>query len=186
MVKYLSKNKYSRPCRKLNCVRGVVMHWTGSPNMDENQVRRYFEEDCPKVEHYASAHYIIGQTGKVLNIIPTDEMSYHCGSSIKDPESGEIYTDKAREMFGNFASFPNTLSPNQCTIGIEMCPIDKEGHFSNETLDAAEKVVKELLVKFGLDMDDITTHHEVVGWKDCPKIWTDYPELFEIFKERFI
>ena len=35
-----------------------------------------------------------------------------------------------------------------------MCPIDKEGHFSNETLDAAEKVVRGLLVKFGLDMEE--------------------------------
>ena len=64
-----------------------------------------------------------------------------------------------------------------------MCPLDKEGHFSAETYNSAIELCKDLIEKFNLTVQDITTHHAIVGWKDCPKLWTDKPELFEKFKQ---
>jgi N-acetylmuramoyl-L-alanine amidase len=35
----------------------------------------------------------------------------------------------------------------------------------------------------GLAIDDIGTHNLVVGWKDCPRLWTRRPEQFDAFKQ---
>jgi N-acetylmuramoyl-L-alanine amidase len=33
-----------------------------------------------------------------------------------------------------------------------------------------------------LKIDDVGTHHLVVGWKDCPRLWTHDPAKFDEFK----
>jgi N-acetylmuramoyl-L-alanine amidase len=63
-----------------------------------------------------------------------------------------------------------------------MCVIDNNGDFTAETLDAARELVVKLLKENRLTVGDVGTHHLVVGWKDCPRLWTKRPELFEEFK----
>lgn len=184
--KLLSVNEYSRPGTTLKVVLGIVLHWTASPKQTALAVWHFFEKDCRLMKHYSSAHYIIDQDGTVYSIIPLNERSIHAGSSQLDPVSGEIYTNKARYLFGQFASNPMTLSPNQCTIGIEMCPIDAKGTFSEATLEAASELVQDLMKKYTLSKERIVTHHDVVGWKDCPKLWTDHPEKFKEFLDTLV
>jgi N-acetylmuramoyl-L-alanine amidase len=85
---------------------------------------------------------------------------------------------------GNYADRPNVNSPNNCTIGIELCTLDSIGNFLPETLTAAAELVAKLLRDNKLGIDDAATHHMVVGWKDCPRLWTNNPAKFEAFKER--
>jgi N-acetylmuramoyl-L-alanine amidase len=96
--------------------------------------------------------------------------------------SGKIYTDWARAKFGAYASMPDVNSPNNCTIGIELCVLNNSGNFTSETLAAATELVSKLLKQNRLSVEDVGTHNMVVGWKDCPKLWTRYPEKFEEFK----
>jgi N-acetylmuramoyl-L-alanine amidase len=143
----------------------------------------FFERDCPIKKHYSSAHYVIEIDGTIYHAVPDKEVAYHCGSSQHDPASGRIYTDWARAKLGRFAENPNINSPNNCTIGIELCVIDADGNFSPETVAAAVELVAKLLKDKGLAIDSIGTHHLVAGWKDCPLLWTRHPERFDAFRQ---
>ena len=110
-------------------------------------------------------------------------MAYHCGSSQKDPESNKYYTDYARKKFKHYAENWQTNSLNYCTIGIELCPTDYEGHFTNATIQSAITLCTQLCKRFNLKAEDITTHHAIVGWKDCPRLWVKQPALLGEFRE---
>lgn len=179
---FLTINKYSRAGTPLRIVKAVVMHWTGNPAVDAVANRNFFEYRKNGENGYGSAHYIIGLKGDVIRCIPESEVAYHCGSSQKDPKSGKIYTDLARKHFGEYAANPN-LSPNLCTIGIEMCPLTDKGDFSTLTLESAAELTVDILFRHTLTADDILTHNEVVGWKDCPRLWVKRPMCFTIFKD---
>lgn len=178
---FLTINKYSRPARKLRRVLAVVIHWTANPSATAKENRDYFEAKKTGMGGYASAHYIIDQNGIIVAAVPEDEIAYHCGTDEKDPASGKVYTDEARSRFGEYAS--RKSSPNNCTLSIELCPLDNEGHFSAATVYAAEELCADICRRYELTADAITTHHNIVGWKDCPRLWTAKPELLEQFKK---
>lgn len=178
---FLSPNEFTRPQRLLKNVSGIILHWTGPNEHNARQVRNYFENDCTKLKKYSSAHYVVDFTGEVLQLIPTNEMAYHCGSSKLDPISKKIYTDWAREKFKEYANSKN-LSPNQVTIGIEMCASNEMGDFNNQVIESTIELTYELCKEFSLTINEIGTHNLVVGWKDCPRLWTNKPFLFEAFK----
>ena len=179
---FITPNEYSRPQKPIRELLGIVIHWTANPNANAEQNRVYFEAKKTGMGGYGSAHFIIGQDGTILQIIPTREIAYHCGSSQKDPASGQIYTDYARKKFKHYAVHWQTTSPNYCTIGIELCPTDYDGNFTQKTIESAIDLCVYLCKKHGLTADDITTHHDIVGWKDCPRLWTNKPELLNAFK----
>jgi N-acetylmuramoyl-L-alanine amidase len=180
--KPLTINQYSHPGRLLGTVKGIILHWVGVGGQRAVSTWNFFEFACPKDKHYSSAHYIVDLNGDIYHAIPDKEVAYHCGSSREDPASGRIYTDWAREKFGPYAERPDINSPNNCTIGIEMCVIDSNGNFTAETLDAARELVAKLLKENRLTTRELGTHYKVVGWKDCPRLWYNRPDRFEEFK----
>jgi N-acetylmuramoyl-L-alanine amidase len=181
--KLLTINPFSRSGRRLDCCKAVIMHYVGVPGQRAATVWNYFEKIIPQDKHYSSAHYIIDLNGDIYHAVPDNEVAYHCGSSEVDPASGRIYTDWARMKFGYYASDPVKVSPNFCSIGIEMC-IDGNGNFKPETINAAVELVAKLIQENNLNTDDIGTHKQVVGWKDCPLPWAKSTEVFEEFKDR--
>jgi len=181
--KLLSINPYSRPGKRLAECRAVILHYVGVPAYRASTVWNYFEKDCPRDKRHASCHYIIDLNGEIIRAVPDNEAAYHCGSSSVDPASGKIYTDWARRKFGHYVSDPTKNSPNNCTVGIELC-IDKNGNFTAETLNAAVALTAKLISENKLSADDIGHHKQVVGWKNCPLPWVKEPELFEEFKNK--
>ena len=177
---FLTINEYSRPGTTLKEVLGVVLHWTANPSANAKENRDFFENRKTGMGGYGSAHYIIDQDGTIIAAVPEIEVAYHCGSNKRDPASGKFYTDEARRRFGNYASENN--SPNNCTIGVELCPIDNAGNFTDATINSAIELCADILKRYNLPVTALTTHHDVVGWKDCPKLWTEKPALFEAFK----
>ena len=181
---YLTPNPYSRPGKKMHEVKGIVIHWTGVREQTAEAVRRFFEGRKAGSCGYGSAHYIIGwKKGEIVQCIPDEEIAYHVGSSQADPASGRIYTDEARERFGKYAESPESTNPNFCTIGIELCSADDEGNFTGAVIESAVALCAYLCRRHKLTAEDITTHHDVVGWKDCPRLWTAKPELLEAFRQ---
>ena len=176
---FLTINEYSRPGRKIKEVLGVVLHWTANPDANAQQNRDYFESLKTGAAGYASAHYIVDQNGLIVAAVPEYEIAYHTGSSRRDPASNKFYTDEVRQRFGHYASEVN--SPNNCTLGVELCPLDAAGNFSDATINSAAELCADILKRYGLGVEALTTHHNVVGWKDCPKLWTEKPQLFEAF-----
>jgi N-acetylmuramoyl-L-alanine amidase len=181
----LTLNPFSRPGKARSQVEALVMHWTGVPNQPAMVVRNFFENRKKGKDGYGSAHYIIDPSGIILRCIPEDEVAYHVGSEQADPTSGKIYTDWARDHFGVAFCDPKTIGPNICTIGVEMCPVDSSGNYADETLASAIELAADLCKRLALNpFQDITTHHAVVGWKDCPRLWTTYPALLGAFQAR--
>jgi len=186
----LTINPYSRSGKPITAVKAIVVHWTANPNVSAKNNKNYFESRKNGLLGYGAAQYIVGLQGEIIQCIPDTEMAFHCGSSQVDPASKVIYTDLARKKFGKYANLERftdstqvLLSPNQVTIGIEICPIDADGNFSKVTLDSVIELTASLLKKFSLTVDDILTHNQIVGWKNCPKLFVDHPEKFEEFKQ---
>ena len=177
-------NEWSRPAFKIKGIKAIVMHWVGGPGQTAQSVYNYFN-DAVNHQRYGSAHYAIGVKGDVLQCIPDDEVAYHVGhANQKDPASGQFYTDKARELFGIAGCNPKTRGPNDWCLGIELChPEMREGAFSADTIQAAIKLAADLCAQYKLDpQKHILRHHDVVGWKDCPRYWVKYSAFFDAFK----
>ena len=178
----LTVNQYSRPGRNLSGVRALVIHWTAAPNQRAHSVRSYYEQRALGKDGFGSAHYAIDINGDVVRMIPEAEIAYHCGSTSKDPASGKIYTDLARQKFGKFATDWANLSPNLVTLGVEHCVVDSAGLMTAQTIQASIELSADICRRYSLNpLTDLVLHKEVVGWKDChryfvnnPGAWADY------------
>jgi N-acetylmuramoyl-L-alanine amidase len=167
----LTVNPFSRPGKKLAGVKAIVIHWVANAGSTAIQNRDYFESlkrqslnDASA--RFASAHFIVGISGEVVQCVPCEEMAYHVGA--------KTYTPEALGRLGHY--------PNNCTIGIELCHPKADVKFSAETLQAAQELCAPLCVQFGLDPAiDIWTHCGVTK-KVCPKWFVDHPEEFHTFK----
>jgi N-acetylmuramoyl-L-alanine amidase len=159
----------------------IVLHWPGMAGQGARAVRDYWAS--PANSSGASAHCAIDQDGTIVQAIPWYERAYHVGSAQIDPVSMRIYTDFARELFGDFATQPKMTSPNHCTIGIEMCHVDEAGTYTPETVAAAVELCSYLCGQYHLDpATRIIRHVDVVGWKRCPAWYIDHPEDLDAFR----
>ena len=127
----LTKRKYSRPGILRRETDGIVMHYTASPGATAKNIRDYFE----RTKRYASAHYIVGIQGEILQVIPEDEKAYHCGAW--------IYKPGITDHLGP--------DPNMRTIGVEMCHRHHSGQFEKLTIYYARLLVGYLCDKYDLN-----------------------------------
>ena len=169
----LTKTIFSRPGMRLESVKGIVTHWVANSGTSTMANRNYFENlskqsSSDAAARYASAHFIIGIAGDIVQCIPASEMAYHVGA--------KKYTPQAITAFGHI--------PNSRTIGIELCHPDASGKFTDATLESARELCETLCVVFKLvPLDCIWTHHQITG-KDCPKWFVNNPDDFFEFKSR--
>jgi N-acetylmuramoyl-L-alanine amidase len=71
---------------------------------------------------------------------------------------------------------------NNCTVGIELCHPGADGHFTSDTLSAAEELYTLLFTQFSIDpLRDIWTHYAITG-KNCPRWFIEHLGDFEEFK----
>jgi N-acetylmuramoyl-L-alanine amidase len=169
----LTVNPFSRPGKKLSGMKAIVIHWVANAGSTAKQNRNYFESlknqsQSDASARYASAHFIVGILGEIVQCIPSEEMAYHVGA--------KSYTPAALGDLGHY--------PNNCTVGIELCHPLSDGCFTGDTLTAARELCALLCVQFGIinpDLD-IWTHHGITG-KYCPKWFVDHPEEFKEFKQ---
>jgi len=164
--KLLTKNAWSRPGRKVHKIRAIVLHWTAGPKDTPEGVYSWFEQRKKGKTGFGSAHFCVGMDGETMQFLPQDEMAYHVGS--------KTYTEEGLAL---------SRYPNDCTLGIEMCPINIEGEFTDSTWNATVELTAALLKEYGLTTDNITTHQKIVGWKDCPRWFVRFPKELDRFKE---
>lgn len=133
---FLTISEYSRPGDPLGEVKNIFVHYTANPNTSAAQNRSYFEnlKDMHDVPG-ASAHFIIGIEGEILQIVPLDEMAYAV---------------KGR---------------NEDSISIECCYKAENGQFTQETYDSLISLLAWLTDTYGLDEEDILRHYDCGGKK---------------------
>lgn len=166
----LTPNKWSRPQIGIKPVRGIIVHYVENPGTSAMFNRNYFEARKKGKTGFGSAHFIVDLNGIVILAVPPNEVAYHCG---EDKARGYLYTALARDRFG--------VWPNACTLGVELCHTDREGRFTEETLDAASNLVACLCEQHDLNPHyDVFRHFDITG-KPCPLWWVNHGERFTMF-----
>ncbi len=164
---YLTINEYSRPGKKLNKVKGIVVHWVANARTSANGNRNFFENRKDGKTGYGSAHFIIDLNGSVMLVVPEDELAYHVGA--------KRYKTEAVKKLSDY--------PNDCTLGIECTHLTDSGKMSNKTDKTLVELITNLMSKYSLDpQKDLYLHYDITG-KDCHKWFVDNPDQWEKLKK---
>lgn len=133
---FLTISEYSRPGDPLEEVKNIFVHYTANPNTSAAQNRSYFEnlKDNHDVRG-ASAHFIIGINGEILQIVPLDEIAYA------------------------------VQTRNGDSISIECCFKNQNGQFTQDTYDSLIALLAWLVSTYRLEPDDILRHYDCGGKK---------------------
>jgi len=132
-VDFLPPNPYSRPGEELPVVNAVFIHYTANPGTDAAQNRSYFANLAQTGETSASAHFVIGYEGEIVQCLPLEEIGY----AVK--------------------------KRNYDSVSIECCYLDDSGQFTQETYDSLLALVSWLLGKYELDTDAVKRHYDEGG-----------------------
>lgn len=152
-VDYIPTNEYSRPGTPLEEISGVVVHYVGNPGTTAAANRSFFANLALTHETYASAHFLVGLDGEILQCVPLTEIAY-CSNTAND-----------------------------YTVSIEVCHPDDTGKFDDATMESLEKLVAWLCETFDLDpAEDVIRHYDVTG-KICPKYYVENEDAWLAFKQ---
>ncbi len=132
-VELLSISPYNRPGLALNQVNGIVIHYTANPGASAIANRDYFEGLKDGSKTSASAHFIVGLDGEIVQCIPTSEMAY-----ASNDRNGD-------------------------TLAIECCHPDESGKFNRKTYKSLVNLTAWLCQKFNLSADNVIRHYDVTG-----------------------
>jgi hypothetical protein len=132
---FLTPNEYSRPGEALEEISSIFVHYTANPNTSAAQNRSYFEQLKDTHITSASAHFIIGYNGEIIQCIPLDEIAYA------------------------------VQSRNYDSVSIECCYKSADGSFTQETYDSLIDLLAWLTDVYHLSTDDILRHYDCGGKK---------------------
>lgn len=130
---FLTENDYSRPGIPLRDVNNIFVHYTANPGTSAKQNRDYFNNLGTTKERFASAHFIIGYEGEIIQCVPLDEIAYAV---------------KGR---------------NQDSISIECCHLTEDGAFTEETYQSLIRLLDWLVDVYDLEAEDILRHYDSNG-----------------------
>lgn len=132
---FLTLNECSRPGDALTQVNSIFVHYTANPGTSAAQNRSYFEQLKDTQETSASAHFIIGYEGEIIQCIPLDEIAYA------------------------------VQTRNEDSISIECCYLEEDGSFTQETYDSLINLLRWLIETYDLTENDILRHYDCGGKK---------------------
>ncbi len=132
---FLTVNEYSRPGEKLGKVKNIFVHYTANPGTSAAQNRSYFENLGITGETSASAHFVIGYEGEIIQCIPLEEIAYA------------------------------VVQRNYDSISIECCYLSEDGKFTDATYQSLLKLSAWLLKEYKLAPNDMRRHYDEGGKK---------------------
>ncbi len=159
-VDLLTVNEYSRPGEALPEVKNIFIHYTANAGTTAEQNKSYFQSLAETHERSASAHFIIGFDGVIVQCIPTAEIAY----AVKER--------------------------NYDSISIECCFLDESGKFTQETYDKLIELTAWLLHKFELEPEDVLRHYDEGGkicpkyYVEHEEAWQQFLRDLERYMER--
>lgn len=149
---FLTISEYSRPGEPLKEVNNIFVHYTANQGTSAAQNRSYFEQLKDTHERGASAHFIIGYEGEIIQCIPLDEIGYA------------------------------VQTRNEDSISIECCYTAEDGSFTQETYDSLILLLRWLTDTYGLDPEEDVLRHYDCGGKKCPIYYTENEDAWEKLK----
>lgn len=132
---FLTVNEYSRPGEKLPEVKNIFVHYTANKGTSAAQNRSYFENLGVTGETSASAHFVIGFDGEIIQCIPLNEIAY----AVKER--------------------------NYDSVSIECCYLSEDGKFTDATYQSLIRLCGWLLKEYKLTPDDMRRHYDEGGKK---------------------
>lgn len=129
----LTVNEFSRPGTPIGKVKNIFVHYTANPGTNAMQNRSYFENLGMTGETSASAHFVIGYEGEIVQCIPLKEVGY----AVKQR--------------------------NYDSISIECCYLSEDGKFTDETYQSLLHLSAWLLKKYRLTPQDMRRHYDEGG-----------------------
>lgn len=130
---FLTPNPYSRPGERLPEVNNIFIHYTANQGTSARQNRSYFENLGLTGETSASAHFVIGFEGEIIQCLPLDEIGY----AVK--------------------------SRNYDSISIECCYLSPDGEFTSQTYESLLALTGWLLKEYRLSPSDVLRHYDEGG-----------------------
>ena len=122
-------------------IKGVVLHGTAGPNAFE-----WFKNPKAKV----SAHYVIEQDGRIIQMVSEKDTAWHAGIVSRD------------------SKFANQPSPNSWLLGIEFTRDRKNANVMPEIqIKAGLKLVKDMKRRYGAGFN-VYTHDQFQTTRVCP------------------
>lgn len=140
----------------LKNVQYIVVHWTGNEGDTAKNNADFFAREAVKPPR--SAHYFVDEN-EVWNSVPPDRQAWHVGAK----------------------RYVHPYCRNSNSIGVEMCLTGKGYVLRRGTIERAVKLVRELMVRYGVPIENVVRHYDVTG-KDCPGPFVDNPSLWDDFK----
>lgn len=143
-------------------VKYIVIHYTGNDgDSDEANANYFANNDTGKT----SAHWFVDDDSATLSV-PEEFTAYHCG--------------------GSYYYHPECRNAN--SIGVELCDTRRDGAygFTEATLANAVELVRELMEKYNVPVENVVRHYDVTH-KICPAPFVgEGQRAWEKFKERLI
>lgn len=159
---FLTVNEFSRPGLPLtDTPQYIVIHYTANPQSSAQANRNYFENLKDTQLTYASAQFVIGLEGEIIQCVPCDEMAY-CSNSL-----------------------------NEICISIELCHPDEWGNFTDATYNNCVYLVAHLMNYYHMDMDQLIRHYDVTGkncpryFVEHEDRWEVFKGFVEEYREQF-
>lgn len=130
---FLTPNEYSRPQEPLPEVTEIFVHYTANKGTSAAQNRSYFENLGITGETSASAHFVIGFNGEIIQCLPLDEIGYA------------------------------VMEHNYNSISIECCYLREDGKFEDATYDSLIRLVGWLMSEYDLGPSAVKRHYDSNG-----------------------
>lgn len=150
--------------KRVQGIKYLVIHYVGAEG-DAGANAKYYGT-TPGIG--VSAHYFVGHApeAEVWASVAEDCVASHCGRS-----DGRYRHSECR---------------NANSIGIEMCcrrRADGTWYFDDETVDATVELARDIMARYGIDVNHVLRHYDVTG-KICPAPYVNDPVAWEEFLGR--
>lgn len=139
-------------------IKYIVVHYVGATGSAEDNCKYYASRYVG-----ASAHYFVGHKGEVWQSVEDKDIAWHCGAT----------------------RYKHPYCRNANSIGIEMCCrknlSNNTWYFEEQTVESTIQLVKELMKKYNIPIDNVIRHYDVTG-KTCPEPYVRDSAAWETFK----
>ena len=143
-IKEMPANESNYTKDRKQSVKYIVVHYTANNGDRAESNGKYFQQP----NRNASAHYFVDENDVVQSVKDSDT-AWHCGAK----------------------NYKHNKCRNDNSIGVEMCSEkDSSGQYyiNEETQKKALEVVKWLMEKYGVPLENVLRHYDVTG-KLCPE-----------------